>query len=202
MWFLAYVAHQTRWRLFSKSNLVGYALLPLAFIVFCSWGKTHAQVTTITGDGTMGTNVPAGCNVCNITGGTRPGNGSNLFHSFNKFNVGTTGVANFLNDSGKPTSNILSRVTGGDPSNILGKIQTDGFGKANLFLMNPHGIVFGQDASLHVGGAAYFTTADYLRLNDGVQFTALAGCAGCVVEYRASCRIRVPGNQSRRRDFG
>jgi len=123
----------------------------------------------------MGTNVPAGCNVCNITGGTRPGNGSNLFHSFGQFDVGTTGVANFLNDSALPTNNILSRVTGGNPSNIFGTIQTEGFGNANLFLMNPAGIVFGPNASLNVGGSSHFTTADYLRLADGVQFTALPG---------------------------
>ncbi|MGP0593213.1 two-partner secretion domain-containing protein [Nitrospira sp. T9] len=173
MWFPAYVAHQPRWRLFPQSILAGFFLLSVAFFVFCAWGNSQAQVTMITGDGTMGTNVPTGCNACNITGGTRPGNGSNLFHSFDKFNVGATGVANFLNDSGNPTTNILSRVTGSDASNILGKIQTEGFGNANLFLMNPAGIVFGKNATLNVGGGAYFTTADYVRLADGVQFTAM-----------------------------
>src|SRR6188768_900524 len=42
-----------------------------------------------------------------ITGGTRPGNGPNLFHSFGDFNVPNDTIANFLNDSGLPTSNIL-----------------------------------------------------------------------------------------------
>ena len=118
-------------------------------------------------------NVPGGGVQHNITGGTRPGGGGNLFHSFGEFGVPTNNIANFLNDSGLPTSNILSRVTGGNPSNILGTIQTEGFGNANLFLMNPAGIVFGPNASLNVGGAAHFTTADYLRLSDGVQFTAM-----------------------------
>lgn len=117
--------------------------------------------------------LPGGAVQHNITGGTRPGGGGNLFHSFGDFGVPTNNVANFLNDSGLPTSNILSRVTGGNSSNILGTIQTEGFGNANLFLMNPAGIVFGPNASLNVGGSTHFTTADYLRLSDGVQFTAL-----------------------------
>jgi len=117
----------------------------------------------------------------NIIGGTRPGGGGNLFHSFGEFNVPTNNVANFLNDAALPTNNILSRVTGDNPSNILGTIKTEGFGNANLFLMNPAGIVFGPDATLNVGGSSYFTTADYVRLADGVQFTALPGAQNAVL---------------------
>jgi len=143
-----------------------------------SW--TQAQAPPITSSGlntqiSAPVNLPSGAIQHNITGGTRPGGGGNLFHSFGEFGVPTNHIANFLNDSGLPTNNILSRVTGGNPSNIFGTIQTQGFGNANLYLMNPAGIVFGPNASLNVGGAAHFTTADYLRLADGVQFTALPG---------------------------
>ena len=96
-------------------------------------------------------------------------------HSLGQFNVPTNTTANFLNDSGLATSNILGRVTGGNPSNIFGTIQTTGFGNANLFVMNPAGIVFGPTASLNVGGSVSFTTADYLRLTDGARFNAIAG---------------------------
>jgi filamentous hemagglutinin family protein len=98
-----------------------------------------------------------------ITGGTRAG--TNLFHSFGDFNVPRHTIANFLNEAGVPTTNILGRVTGGQASTILGTIQTTGFDQANLFLMNPAGMVFGPTASLNVGGAVTFTTADYLRLS-------------------------------------
>lgn len=117
----------------------------------------------------------------NIMGGTRPGGGANLFHSFGEFGVPINNIANFFNDSALPTDNILSRVTGGNPSNIFGTLQTEGFGNANLFLMNPAGIVFGPDASLNVGGSTHFTTADYLKLADGVQFTALPGAQDAVL---------------------
>jgi len=101
-----------------------------------------------------------------ISGGTRPGGGANLFHSFGDFNVPNNNIANFLNDSGLATSNILGRVTGGNLSNIFGTIQTTGFGNANLFLMNPAGFLFGPNATVNVGGIVAFTTADYLRFHD------------------------------------
>ncbi|MCS6294938.1 MAG: filamentous hemagglutinin N-terminal domain-containing protein [Nitrospira sp.] len=123
----------------------------------------------------MNTTVTRNGTTFDITGGARPSNGANLFHSFSEFGVPTNHVANFLNDSGLATSNILGRVTGGNPSNIFGTIQTTGFGGANLFVMNPAGIVFGPNASLNVGGSVNFTTADYLRLADGGKFTALPG---------------------------
>ena len=118
-------------------------------------------------------NLPAGKVQYDITGGTRPNNGLNLFHSFGELGVPTNNIANFFNDSGLQTSNILSRVTGGNPSNIFGTLQTTGFGSANLFLMNPAGIVFGPNATLNVGGSVNFTTADYLRLTDGARFHAV-----------------------------
>lgn len=115
---------------------------------------------------------PTGTVQYDITGGTRVG--TNLFHSFGEFNVPTNNIANFLNNSGLATSNILGRVTGGNLSNVFGMIQTTGFGNANLFLMNPAGIVFGPTASLNVGGSVTFTTTDYLRLNDNKLFHAIA----------------------------
>jgi filamentous hemagglutinin family protein len=119
--------------------------------------------------------VDGGQTQYNITGGTRPDGGSNLFHSFGNFNVPTNNTANFLNETAQPTSNILGRVTGGNPSNIFGMIQTEGFGNANLFLMNPAGFLFGPNATVNVGGMVAFTSADYLKLADGVRFEAIPG---------------------------
>jgi filamentous hemagglutinin family protein len=120
-----------------------------------------------------GPSVVGGQTQFNITGGTRPGNGTNLFHSFGTFNVPDANTANFLNETGLPTSNILGRVNGGNVSNIFGTIHTTGFGNANLFLMNPAGFLFGPNAAVNVGGMVSFTSADYLRLADGVRFNAM-----------------------------
>ncbi len=157
-------------RLFLMATLLMYWLIQ-SFVP----GMGHAQSPSpITSSG-LNTIVTKNGNAFDITGGTRPGSGPNLFHSFGEFGIPTNNIANFLNETALPTSNILGRVTGGNPSNIFGTIQTTGFGNANLFLMNPAGIVFGPNASLNVGGAVSFTTADYLRLADGAKFMAIPG---------------------------
>ncbi len=131
-----------------------------------------AQITTTITPSGLNTQINQVGNAHTITGGTRPSGGPNLFHSFGDFNVGGGDIANFLNNTGLPTSNILGRVTGGTISNIDGTIQTTGFGSANLFLMNPFGIVLGPGASLNVGGSISFSTAQYLRLLDGLSNSA------------------------------
>jgi filamentous hemagglutinin family protein len=152
------------------------ALLLVGSFVLLSFNVSRSQALAappITPSG-LNTHVdlsvapPAGTVQYDITGGTRPGGGTNLFHSFGDFNVPTNNIANFLNDSGLATSNILGRVTGGNPSTIFGTIQTTGFGNANLFLMNPTGFLFGPNATVNVGGMMTFTSEDYLRLANGV----------------------------------
>ena len=111
---------------------------------------------------TLSSTPPTGTVQYDITGGTRAG--TNLFHSFGDFNVPNDTIANFLNDTRLDTANILGRVTGNNASGIFGTIQTTGFENANLYLINPSGVVFGPNASLNVGGSVTFTTAEYLRL--------------------------------------
>ena len=142
------------------------------------WSVSHAVVTTnITSSG-LGTAVsPMSGGVVTITGGTRPGGDANLFHSFGLFNVGRSDTASFDGTGTSGIANILSRVTGGQPSNIFGRIQTSNFldTNPNLFLINPAGVIFGSTASLNVGGSFHVSTADYIRLTDGVRFNAVPG---------------------------
>ena len=142
---------------------------------------SQAQVPSITSSG-LNTHVSGpiaveGKSQFDITGGTRPNGGLNLFHSFGEFGVPTNNIANFLNDTGLPTSNIFGRVSGGNMSNIFGMIQTSNFGDANLFLMNPAGFLFGPNATINVGGMVGFTSADYLKLADNAQFNAIPTAA-------------------------
>ncbi|MGB3401328.1 MAG: filamentous hemagglutinin N-terminal domain-containing protein [Microcoleaceae cyanobacterium] len=94
--------------------------------------------------------------------------GSNLFHSFQEFNINQGGGAYFSNPEG--ISNILSRVTGGNLSNISGILGV--LGNANLFLINPNGIVFGPNARLDVNGSFFASSADGLLFENGIEFAA------------------------------
>jgi filamentous hemagglutinin family protein len=95
--------------------------------------------------------------------------GSNLFHSFGNFGLATGESAAF---SGPATiNNVIGRVTGGNQSSIDGKIQSTITG-ANLYLINPSGIVFGPHATVDVKGSFHASTADYLKMSDGTKFQA------------------------------
>lgn len=94
--------------------------------------------------------------------------GSNLFHSFNEFNVAASQRLYFANPTG--VQNIFSRVTGSNPSNILGVLGVDG--SANLFLLNPNGIVFGTEAQLDLRGSFLATTGDRFVFPDDNEFSA------------------------------
>ncbi|OLP18881.1 hypothetical protein BST81_08170 [Leptolyngbya sp. 'hensonii'] len=101
-----------------------------------------------------------------IDGGTL--RGSNLFHSFSQFNVGDLERVYFANPA--DIQAIVTRVTGGNPSNILGTLGVAG--PASLFLINPNGIYFGPNARLDITGSFVATTADRLKFADGSEFSA------------------------------
>lgn len=102
--------------------------------------------------------------------------GTNLFHSFAQFNVNQGESLTFTAPSDVTVSNVLARVTGGQPSNINGLIRS-GIPSANLYLINPAGVVFGPEAQLDVSGSFVVTTADRIRLTDGATFEASANAA-------------------------
>jgi len=97
--------------------------------------------------------------------------GTNLFHSFQEFNVSQGRGAYFYSPS-IDIQNILARVTGSNPSVILGTLGTYGNSQPNLFLINPNGVIFGQNASLNVGGSFLATTANAMRLGNTGLFSA------------------------------
>ena len=134
----------------------------------CASVPAQAQITT---DGTLGpAKALSGPNFA-IPADLGRQAGANLFHSFGLFNVPTGGSATFSGPSS--VSNIISRVTGGQVSSIDGRLASTIQG-ANLFLINPRGILFGPNASLDLTGSFTASTANYLKLADGTRFEASA----------------------------
>ncbi|MBD2209568.1 S-layer family protein [Nostoc linckia FACHB-104] len=144
-----------------KLAFVGFAVFGVVCICAVDNNVVHAQVTP---DHTLNT-VVNGSNNYIITNGTRVGN--NLFHSFSQFSIPTGDSVLFNNATS--VENIFARVTGGNISNIDGTISTQG--SANLFLLNPVGILFGANAKFSIGGSFVGTTADSIVFADGLKFS-------------------------------
>ncbi len=134
----------------------------LVLVAMCS--ISHAEISL---DGSLGPSGP-------LTGpdyvisddmGHRAGN--NLFHSFGVFDVLTGESATFIGPNA--IENVIGRVTGGNQSFIDGRLGCSISG-ADLFLMNPNGIMFGPNASIDVSGSFHVSTADFIRLSDGGIF--------------------------------
>ncbi|NER38089.1 MAG: S-layer family protein [Oscillatoria sp. SIO1A7] len=153
------------------------SLLPITgSILLCFLMATGAR-GQITPDGSLPDNsivtpvtpALAGSGEVTITGGTI--RDSYLFHSFEEFSIPTGGAAFF--DNPVAIENIVSRVTGQSISEIDGLIRANG--GANLFLLNPNGIVIGANASLDIGGSFVGTTANSIEFADGSIFGASPG---------------------------
>jgi filamentous hemagglutinin family protein len=127
-----------------------------------------AQAQQVRPDGSVNTIVSSTNNRdFNITGGGTAG--TNLFHSFSNFSIPIGGSVLFNHSS--TIQNIFARVTGNNISNIDGALQAQG--SANLFLLNPKGVIFGPNASLQLGGSFLTSTASRIKFADGGEFSAI-----------------------------
>jgi filamentous hemagglutinin family protein len=156
----------------------GILLKSKQFGLFCVFAITAtiasfplAAKAQIAVDGSTATEVKG--NVISPTG-SGTANGGNLYNSFEKLNVPSTGVIfNTGNSSvdGAKVNNIINRVTGDTPSNILGTIESrQAFPNANLYLLNPNGVVFGANSRLDIGGSFHATTGTGLGFDQDKRF--------------------------------
>ncbi|HIK53272.1 MAG TPA: filamentous hemagglutinin N-terminal domain-containing protein, partial [Oscillatoriales cyanobacterium M59_W2019_021] len=141
--------------------------LPAIFVTFSATPVVSQIVPA--NDGTN-TQVIHNGNQFDIQGGQLSGDGANLFHSFQQFGVDTGQTANFI--SNPNIDNIFGNVNGGNPSIINGMLQVSG-GNSNLYLINPAGIFFGENASLNVPADFTATTATGIGFENNSWFDAL-----------------------------
>ncbi|MBD2203392.1 filamentous hemagglutinin N-terminal domain-containing protein [Calothrix sp. FACHB-1219] len=154
---------------FGLAGLIGWLSISLLT------AKAQAQQSNIVPDNTLGTE--ASQVISNFGGQAREviTGGAirqiNLFHSFGEFNISAGREAYFFSPNAD-IQNILTRVTGNNPSEILGRLGTFGNSQPNLYLINPNGIVFGENASLDVQGSFIGTTANGIQFANQGNFSA------------------------------
>lgn len=156
-----HIGMSSYWRCLKKLSLI----VGIATIF-----SEKSAIAQITPDNTLTNNssiINQGTNQI-IQGGTQAG--TNLYHSFEKFSVSTGSTAYFNN--ALDIQNIITRVTGSSASNIDGVLRSNG--GANLYLVNPNGIIFGANASLDMGGSFIASTANSINFADGTKFSAIA----------------------------
>ena len=140
---------------------------PRRYVLTPNFASPLAQ--TIISDGTTATAVNLVGNVHEITDGTKLG--SNLFHSFRRFDIDAGFEADFLDTVGGGIANVISRVTGNDVSDINGVLRSSISG-ADFWFINPAGVVFGIDAFVDVPAAFQVSTAHQVGFEDGALFSA------------------------------
>ena len=146
--------------MFRKVSLILTILSTLALLETKS-----ALAQEITVDGSTATIVTEDGNRITIDGNTLSQDGKNLFHSFQEFGLSNEQIATFLTNPN--IQNILTRITGGNPSYINGLIEVVG-GNSNLFIMNPAGVIFGNDATLNVPADFTATSATGIGFPNGI----------------------------------
>ncbi len=162
-------------------------ILAIAFL------QTPAYAQRVIEDGTLPTRVNSTDNlnftIDSINNRNRVGN--NLFHSFKEFSIPTGGSAVFNNST--DVVNIINRVTGGSISNIDGLIKANG--NANLFLINPAGIIFGENARLEIGGSFFGSTAQSIKFADG-EFSAIATTTPPILSINVPLGLQMGANSA------
>ncbi|MEO1432127.1 MAG: S-layer family protein [Cyanobacteria bacterium J06633_8] len=141
------------------------AFLPGLISGLLTLGMILPASSQVTSDGSTNTTINKNGDNFNILNGIQKGN--NLFHSFKEFSIPRGGAAIFNNST--DVVNIINRVTGGNISSIDGLIKASG--NANLFLINPAGIIFGENAALNIGGSFFATTAESILFENGIEFS-------------------------------
>jgi len=149
--------------------LFSRGLIPFLILIGIISGKNLPAFGQVVPDNTLGSentriNRDLESSIDRVEGGAIRAN--NLFHSFQQFNINAGQSVYFANP--EAITNIFSRVTGSNPSQINGKLGV--LGNANLFFLNPNGIQFGSEAKLDVRGAFIATTGSSFLFPNGAKF--------------------------------
>ncbi len=159
-----------------------FAALALCFVLDPSL-PAHAQLPTgpavVHGTAAIGT---AGTQMT-VT------NSPSAILNWQSFSIGAQHGVRFQQQSA--ASKVLNRVTGSDPSQILGSLSSNG----QVWLINPHGVLFGQNARIDVAGLVASTldisNTDFLA--NRFSFATAGGAVGGEVLNQGELRTSFGG---------
>jgi filamentous hemagglutinin family protein len=127
-----------------RSPHVSFVKHPLALAIAAAF---------VTSCGSAWAQLPTGAAIVNgtaaiVTNGSRMTitNSPNAVINWKGFSIGAQNGVRF--EQQNAASQVLNRVVGNDPSSILGSLSSNG----GVWLVNPHGILFGPNARVDVGG--------------------------------------------------
>ncbi|MEM1169208.1 MAG: filamentous hemagglutinin N-terminal domain-containing protein [Cyanobacteria bacterium P01_H01_bin.35] len=172
-------------------------IFPLAYLTLGYWQLSRSPaIAQLVPDRTLGEEnsvITPNINIKGreshrIDGGAQ--RDANLFHSFEEFNIQRGRGVYFTNPDG--VANILTRITGNNASSILGTLGV--LGNANLFFINPNGIIFGPEAQLDIQGSFYGATADSILFENGFEFSTSDPQAPPLLTVNVPIGLRLPEN--------
>lgn len=104
---------------------------------------------------------------------------------YKSFNIAKSEKVRFLQPTQR--SSVLNRVTGENPSEILGRMESNG----KVFLVNPNGVYFGRESQVDVGSLIVSTLdlskADFL--NERFEFFVQAGKEASEITNLGSLKV-------------
>jgi filamentous hemagglutinin family protein len=169
-------------------NLTTFSIAPLTVAILLAYsGATLAQTTASTlpaapvvVNGTVGISSPAAA-VMQVT--NTPG----AIVNWGSFSIGSGARVTF-DQTGGAGSAILNRVTGANPSEIMGRLESNG----RVFLVNPNGVLFGAtsvvDAQSLIASTRDISDSNFLNGNylfEGASAGAINVANGAVISTAA-----------------
>ena len=176
-------------------HLITLSLIFAGIYGFVGIKSIQAQITPDSSLGNESSTVTPNATINNVKAELIEGGAirdNNLFHSFSDFNIESGNAAYFASPDG--IANILTRVTGKNVSTIFGNLGVDG--SANLFLLNPNGIVFGKNSSLNIDGSFLGTTAESYSFENGFEYSAVKPASPDLLTINIPIGLQFGANQA------
>ncbi len=147
-----------------NTKITNHRLLTVGILAVCTFFSASTSFTLPASPHILNGQVSIGQTGTTMTVTNSPASIIN----WGSFSIAHNEITRFVQQS--PSSSVLNRVTGGDPSQIYGALQSNG----KVFLINQNGILIGPTARIDVNGfiASSLNITDQDFISGRMKFTA------------------------------